>query len=59
MPPEGTALNLKAPNASHTAKVSLEQTATPESAEGGTLIIPSAVSLGYLQGTMWGDALKQ
>lgn len=30
-----------------------------KSAEGGILITPPPVSLCYLQGTMWGDALKQ
>lgn len=50
---------LKAPNASDKARVSLEQTARPESTEGDILIIPPAVSLGSLQGTTWGDVLKQ
>ena len=57
--PEDMALSLKALSASDKTRVSLEQTARPESTEGDILIIPPAVSPGSLQGATWGKVLKQ
>lgn len=56
--PKDMAPSLKALSASDKARVSLEQTARPESPEGDILIISPAVFLGSLQGATW-DVLKQ